>query len=134
MANVLIPGDTYTIYVDGEKYIYVDKYYINGTLDENLYSSVSFEITIPESIGKQDSKIARNVSTENLKLVVSLEIEGLDKILSKEKNVSPGDTVTISFDEIPAESNIRVKGELSNADEVLLYSGESEWQKILPFE
>lgn len=103
----------------------------SGSVDENLYSSVSFEITIPESIGKQDSKIARNVSTENLKLVVSLEIEGLDKILSKEKNVSPGDTVTISFDELPVESNIRVKGELSNADEVLLYSGESEWQKIL---
>lgn len=103
----------------------------SGSVDENLYSSVSFEITIPESIGKQDSKIARNVSTENLKLVVSLEIEGLDKILSKEKNVSSGDTVTISFDEIPVESNIRVKGELSNADEVLLYSGESEWQKIL---
>lgn len=103
----------------------------SGSVDENLYSSVSFEITIPESIGKQDSKIARNVSTENLKLVVSLEIEGLDKILSKEKNVSPGDTVTISFDEIPVESNIRVKGELSNADEVLLYSGESECQKIL---
>lgn len=103
----------------------------SGSVDENLYSSVSFEITIPESIGKQDSKIARNVSTENLKLVVSLEIEGLDKILSKEKNVSPGDTVTISFDEIPVESNIRVKGELSNADEVLLYSGESKRQKIL---
>ena len=103
----------------------------SGSVDENLYSSVSFEITIPESIGKQDSKIARNVSTENLKLVVSLEIEGLDKILSKEKNVSPGDTVTISFDEIPVESNICVKGELSNADEVLLYSGESEWQIIL---
>ena len=103
----------------------------SGSVDENLYSSVSFEITIPESIGKQDSKIARNISTENLKLVVSLEIEGLDKILSKEKNVSPGDTVTISFDEIPVESNIRVKGELSNADDVLLYSGKSEWQKIL---
>ncbi len=57
----------------------------SGSVDENLYSSVSFEITIPESIGKQDSKIARNVSTENLKLVVSLEIEGLDKILSEEK-------------------------------------------------
>ena len=103
----------------------------SGSVDENLYSSVSFEITIPDSIGKQDSKIARSVTTEELTLVVNLEIQGSDKLRTIEKNVFSGESVTISFDEIPVESNIRVKGELSNADEVLLYSGESEWQKIL---
>ena len=40
-----------------------------GIIDESLISSVSFEITIPESIEKQSSS-ARTATTDNLKLRV----------------------------------------------------------------
>lgn len=46
-------------YVDGEKYIYVDKYYINGTLDENLYSTIEmyYDDENPENALKVDNSI-----------------------------------------------------------------------------
>lgn len=101
-----------------------------GILDESLYQSVSLEIKIPENIENQNSRIERNVTTENLKLVIDLEIQGSEKTQREEKNVSLGSTVQISFDEIPVESKIRLIGNLFDSEGTVLYSGETEWQTI----
>ena len=67
-----------------------------GIIDESLISSVSFEITIPESIEKQSSS-ARTATTDNLKLRVDLETKDSEEVRTEEKNVSEGETVSISF-------------------------------------
>ena len=100
-----------------------------GIIDESLISSVSFEITIPESIEKQSSS-ARTATTDNLKLRVDLETKDSEEVRTEEKNVSEGETVSISFEEIPVESEIRLVGKLFDSESNVLYSGESEWVVI----
>lgn len=100
-----------------------------GIIDESLISSVSFEITIPESIEKQSSS-ARTATTDNLKLIVDLETKDSEEVRTEEKNVSEGETVSISFEEIPVESEIRLVGKLFDSESNVLYSGESEWVVI----
>ncbi len=100
-----------------------------GIIDESLISSVSFEITIPESIEKQSTS-ARTATTDNLKLIVDLETKDSEEVRTEEKNVSEGETVSISFEEIPVESEIRLVGKLFDSESNVLYSGESEWVVI----
>lgn len=100
-----------------------------GIIDESLISSVSFEITIPESIEKQSSS-ARTATTDNLKLRVDLETKDSEEVRTEERNVSEGETVSISFEEIPVESEIRLVGKLFDSESNVLYSGESEWVVI----
>ena len=100
-----------------------------GIIDESLISSVSFEITIPESIEKQSTS-ARTATTDNFKLIVDLETKDSEEVRTEEKNVSEGETVSISFEEIPVKSEIRLVGKLFDSESNVLYSGESEWVVI----
>ncbi len=100
-----------------------------GIIDESLISSVSFEITIPESIERLSTS-ARTATTDNLKLIVDLETKDSEEVRTEEKNVSEGETVSISFEEIPVESEIRLVGKLFDSESNVLYSGESEWVVI----
>ncbi len=100
-----------------------------GIIDESLISSVSFEITIPESIEKQSTSV-RTATTDNLKLIVDLETKDSEEVRTEEKSVSEGETVSISFEEIPVESEIRLVGKLFDSESNVLYSGESEWVVI----
>lgn len=100
-----------------------------GIIDESLISSVSFEITIPKSIEKQSTS-ARTATTDNFKLIVDLETKDSEEVRTEEKNVSEGETVSISFEEIPVKSEIRLVGKLFDSESNVLYSGESEWVVI----
>lgn len=100
-----------------------------GIIDESLISSVSFEITIPKSIEKQSTS-ARTATTDNFKLIVDLENKDSEEVRTEEKNVSEGETVSISFEEIPVKSEIRLVGKLFDSESNVLYSGESEWVVI----
>lgn len=100
-----------------------------GIIDESLISSVSFEITIPKSIEKQSTS-ARTATTDSFKLIVDLETKDSEEVRTEEKNVSEGETVSISFEEIPVKSEIRLVGKLFDSESNVLYSGESEWVVI----